>query len=184
MNSSDAPCGGGTIIPYKGCWPKIHPTAFIAPGAVIIGDVEVGPEASVWFGAVLRGDVNFIRVGARSNIQDGTIIHVSSKNLPTIIGDEVTVGHRAVLHACCAQPRSFIGMSSTVLDGAVVETEGMVAAGALVTSGITVPEGELWAGAPAKRLRQLTSEERAEFSPLARQYWALAQEYMGQTSGN
>src|SRR5580693_6024893 len=143
MHSKYAPI----ILAYRGVMPKIDPTAFIAPGAVIIGDVEIGPETSIWFGCVLRGDVNVIRIGARTNIQDGTVIHVASGlqparmgagsgipegGYPTIIGDDVTVGHMALLHACTLADNSFVGMRATVMDGCVVESFAMLAAGALL----------------------------------------------------
>src|ERR1700727_2780979 len=134
------------ILPYRGKLPKIDPHAFVAPGAVIIGDVEIGPDSSIWFGCVLRGDVNHIRIGARTNIQDGTIIHTASglqparmgvaskipeNGYPTIIGDDVTVGHCALLHACTLASNSFVGMRATVMDGCVIESQGMIAAGGL-----------------------------------------------------
>lgn len=181
------------IIPYRGVVPRIDPTAFIAPGAVIVGDVEIGAESSVWFGCVIRGDVNRIRIGARTNIQDGTVIHVASaeqparmgagaapppwQGYPTIIGDGVTVGHMALLHACTLQDRAFVGMKAAVMDGAAIESEGMLAAGALLTPGKTVRKGELWAGSPAKFWRNLSPEDIAQFDLRARQYAELASEY-------
>src|SRR3984957_6717979 len=146
------------ILPYRNILPKIHPAAFIAPGAVIIGDVEIGADSSIWFGCVLRGDVNYIRIGARTNIQDGTIIHTASgqqparmgagskipeDGYPTIIGDDVTVGNLALLHACTLQDKSFIGMKSAVMDGCVIESGAMIAAGAVLTPGKTIPTGQL-----------------------------------------
>jgi carbonic anhydrase/acetyltransferase-like protein (isoleucine patch superfamily) len=116
------------ILPYKNITPKIHPTAFIAPGAVIVGDVEIGAESSIWFGCVLRGDVNVIRVGARTNIQDGTIVHVTKGGQGTHIGDEVTVGHMVLLHDCTLADRSFIGMKAAIIDRAKVESMAMVGA--------------------------------------------------------
>src|SRR5580693_9151572 len=138
MHSKYAPI----ILAYRGVMPKIDPTAFIAPGAVIVGDVEIGPESSVWFGCVVRGDVNIIRIGARTNIQDGTIIHVASglqparmgvtapqDGYPTLIGDNVTVGHMTLLHACTVESNGFVGMQAAVMDGAKIESNGMLAAG-------------------------------------------------------
>ncbi len=179
------------ILPYRGKMPKIDPKAFIAPGAVVIGDVEIGPDSSVWFGCVLRGDVNYIRIGARTNIQDGTVIHTASgqqpasgkskiplDGYPTIIGDDVTVGHMALLHACTVESFGFVGMKSAVMDGAKIEGHGMLAAGALLTPGKTVHKGQLWAGSPAKFLRDLTPDDIAQFDLRASQYADLAREYL------
>lgn len=164
------------ILPYRGVMPKIHPTAFIAPGAVVIGDVEIGEESSIWFGCVLRGDVDVIRVGARSNIQDGTVVHLSH-GAPAIIGDDVTVGHGAILHGCTLKDRSFVGMGATILDLAVVESEAMVGAGALLTMKKVVPAGQLWGGSPARLLRALKPAEMENFARHARHYADLAAEY-------
>jgi carbonic anhydrase/acetyltransferase-like protein (isoleucine patch superfamily) len=139
--------------------PRIHPSAFVAPGAVVVGDVEIGPESGIWYGCVVRGDVNAVRIGARTNIQDGTVIHVSGLGQGTFIGDEVTVGHMALVHACTVESRAFVGMKSCVMDGAHVEGGAMVAAGALVTPGKRVPSGEVWGGNPARRLREVRPEE-------------------------
>jgi carbonic anhydrase/acetyltransferase-like protein (isoleucine patch superfamily) len=134
------------ILPYAGKTPRIHPTAWIAPTAVIIGDVEIGPETGIWYGCVVRGDVNEIRIGARTNIQDGTVIHVAAEGQGTYIGDEITVGHMVLLHACTVESNAFVGMKSCVMDGSYVERHAMVAAGALLTPGKRVPSGELWGG--------------------------------------
>jgi len=181
------------ILPYRGILPKIHPTAFIAPGAVVIGDVEIGAESSVWFGCIIRGDVNKVRIGSRTNIQDGTVIHVASgeqpvsakskippDGYPTLIGDNVTVGHMALLHACTVESHAFVGMKSIVMDGAKIETNGMLATGALLTPGKTLPSGELWTGSPAKLWRKLTDDDIAQFDLRAGQYARLAAEYLAQ----
>ena len=147
------------ILAYRGIAPRIHESAFIAPGATIIGDVEIGAEASVWHGCVLRGDVNRIVIGARSNIQDGTVVHVESDpgggdyretggGLPTVVGEGVTVGHLALLHACTVGDGALIGMGSIAMDGAIVEAGGFLAAGALLPPGKRLPSGELWGGRP------------------------------------
>ncbi len=154
---------GPLIIPWKGVSPRIAADAFIAPNAVIIGDVEIGSKASIWFGCVLRADVNYIRVGARSNIQDGTVVHCESEwpgkqGFATIIGDDVLIGHMVMIHGATLENEAFIGMSSTLLNGTVVEGNAMVAAGALV-AGKRIPRGQLWAGSPAKFMRDLTPEE-------------------------
>lgn len=165
------------ILPYKGIMPKIADDAFIAPNAVIIGDVEIGSKSNVWFNCVIRGDVNIIRIGERTNIQDGTVIHVTRKTGPTKIGSGVTIGHMALLHACTLEDGSFIGMQSTVMDGAVVESGAMVAAGAIVTPNKRIPKGQIWAGNPAKYLRDLKPQE-AEFIKISEDnYVRLAGEY-------
>jgi carbonic anhydrase/acetyltransferase-like protein (isoleucine patch superfamily) len=157
--------------------PTIHPDAFIAPGAVVVGDVHIGKESNVWFGCVIRGDVNTIRIGERTNIQDGTVIHVTSKTGPTKIGSGITIGHSVLLHACTLEDGCFVGMHATVMDGAVVETGGMVAAGALVTYNKRIATGQLWAGNPAKYFRDLKQEEQ-EFIPISAQnYVTLAKAY-------
>ncbi len=142
--------------------PSIHETAFVAPGAVICGDVEVGENASVWYGCVLRGDENRIVVGAGSNVQDGTIIHVDNPEiggLPTLIGENVLIGHKAMLHGATVRDGGFVGMCATMLDGAVVETGGMLAAGAFLSPRKVVPAGEMWAGMPARKFRDLREGE-------------------------
>lgn len=157
--------------------PKIAEDAYIAPGAVIIGDVEIGSQSGVWFGAVIRGDVNFIRIGERTNIQDGTVIHVTRKTGPTRIGSGVTIGHSVLLHACTIEDDAFIGMHSTVMDDAVVEENAMVAAGALVNPRKRVPTGQIWGGNPAQYLRDMKQAE-LDFIPVsADNYVRLAEEY-------
>ena len=136
---------GPTIAAYEGKAPRIHQTAFVAPGACLIGDVEIGPGASVWYNCVLRADLNRIVVGARSNVQDGTVIHVEP-HLPTLIGEDVLVGHMALLHACSVEERAFVGMGSIAMDGAVIGAGAMLAAGALLGPGKTVPAREIKGG--------------------------------------
>ncbi|MBU0723669.1 MAG: gamma carbonic anhydrase family protein [Alphaproteobacteria bacterium] len=165
------------ILPHHGIVPTIDKTAFIAPNAAIIGDVEIGAESSIWFSCTLRGDVNVIRVGKRTNIQDGTILHVQSYGLGCYVGDDVTVGHAALLHACTLEDRSFVGMQACVMDGAVVETHAMVAAGSLVTPGKRVPAGQLWAGRPARYVRDLSPEDIAEISASAKRYCETAESH-------
>ncbi len=165
------------ILPYKGIMPKIAPDAFIAPGAVVIGDVVIGSKTNVWFGCVIRGDVNIIRIGERTNIQDGTVIHITRKTGPTIIGSGITIGHSVLLHACTLEDDCFIGMHATVMDGAVVEKGGMVAAGALVTPNKRVPAGQIWGGNPAKFLRDMKQEEKDYIAKSADNYVKLANEY-------
>jgi carbonic anhydrase/acetyltransferase-like protein (isoleucine patch superfamily) len=153
------------ILPYKDKFPKIDPTALIMPGAVIIGDVEIGAYSSVWPGVVIRGDVNYIRIGSRTNIQDGTVIHVTRPQIAgeqgmTIIGDNITIGHKCMLHACTLENACFVGMGAVVIDGATVKTGGMVAAGAVVTYKKVINSGEIWAGNPAKLLREMKQSEK------------------------
>jgi len=167
----------GLILPWRGLTPRIDPTAFIAANATITADVVIGADSSIWFGCVLRGDVNHIRIGARTNIQDGTIVHVTRETHPTLIGDGVTIGHGAVLHGCVLEDNSFVGMGAVVLDGAVIESGAMVAAGAVVTPGKRVRAGELWAGNPARLLRPLTEAERAFFPVSAANYVELGRSY-------
>lgn len=153
------------LIPFGGKAPRIDPAAFVAPGAVLIGDVEIGPEASIWYNCVLRGDVNRIRIGARTNIQDGSVLHVDSPRpgnpagLPTIIGEDVLIGHMAMLHGCILHDRAFVGLGAIVMDGCEIEGGAMLAAGALLTPGRRIPAGQLWAGRPAKYVRDLSEAE-------------------------
>jgi len=170
------------ILSHNGIAPRIAADAFIAETAVVIGDVEIGAGASIWYGCVLRGDSNSIRIGARTNIQDGTIIHVnhpreSAVGTKATIGADVTVGHMALLHACTLEDSAFVGMKACVMDGAVVEGGGMVAAGALVTPGKRVKRGELWAGSPAKLMRPLSDKERDYLKYAAEHYVELAEIY-------
>lgn len=151
-----------TIAPYNGVWPRIHDTAFIAPGCRIIGDVEIGPDSSVWYNCVIRGDANRIVIGARSNIQDGSVIHCESRSpkrpdgIPTIIGDDVLVGHMAMVHGTVLEDRSFVGIGAITMDGCHLESDSMLAAGAMLTSGKRIPSRQLWGGRPAAFMRELS----------------------------
>lgn len=164
--------------PYFAHIPAISPEAFIAPSSVIIGNVTIGRLSGIWFHCVLRGDVQSITVGDETNIQDGTIIHVTRNTGPTTIGSRVTIGHKALLHACTIQDRSFIGMGAILMDGVVVESGGMVAAGALMTPGKRVRTGEIWAGNPGKLFRNLTKEESDFIEISADNYVQHAKEYL------
>lgn len=166
------------IRPHHGVTPTVAPSAFLAETAVLIGDVEVGEDASIWYGCVLRGDHEPIRVGARTNVQDGTIVHITAGRFPCLIGAGITIGHAAVIHACTLQDECFIGMSATVMDGAVVESGAMVAAGALVPPGKTVPSGELWAGSPAKKMRDLKEADFEHMRRSADKYVLTAKSFM------
>ncbi|GLQ07621.1 gamma carbonic anhydrase family protein [Sneathiella chinensis] len=168
------------IMPILGKTPEIADSAFIARSADVIGDVVIGEDTSVWFNCVVRGDVNYIRIGDRTNIQDGTVVHVSNGTFPALIGDDVLVGHNCIIHGCTLEDASFVGMGTTVLDGAVVESGAMVAAGSLVTPGKRVPTGELWGGSPARFLRNLSDDEAANLTRGAKHYAELAKEYKAQ----
>jgi len=165
------------ILPYKGKLPQIHPTAFIAPGAVIIGDVTIGAKTNIWFGCVVRGDVQSITIGERTNIQDGTIVHVTRVTGPTKIGSGVTIGHQALLHACTVEDGAFIGMGAKMLDGSVVESQAMLAAGALLTPNKRIPSGQIWAGNPAKYFKDLSEKELEFFPQSAANYVLHGEEY-------
>lgn len=166
------------ILPYKSTYPTIAQDSFVAPSADIIGDVVIGNETGIWFGCVLRGDVAEIRVGNRTNIQDGTIVHVTRRGHPTLIGNGVTIGHKAMLHACNLKDHCFIGMSATLMDDVVVETHAMVAAGALVTPGKTIKTGQIWAGNPAKHFRDLTEDEINHIHTSEENYVKHVHEYL------
>ena len=169
----------GLVLPFRNVMPKVAPGAFLANTAVVIGDVEIGAEASIWFGVVLRGDVHHIRIGARTNIQDNSVVHVTEGRFGTVIGNDVLVGHGCIIHGCALEDGSFVGMGSTVLDGAIVEQGAMVGAGSLVTPGKRVKSGELWAGRPAKLLRPLNDLDREAIRSGVRHYIDLAKSYMG-----
>lgn len=147
------------IHPFAGQSPRIDPAAWIAPGAQVIGDVEIGAGASIWYNVVVRGDVMPIRIGARSNIQDGSIVHVTRKLAATTIGEDVLVGHMAIIHGCTLMDRSFVGLGAIVMDGCVIEADGMLGAGALLSPGKVIKSRELWLGRPAKFVRLLSDEE-------------------------
>ena len=174
----DVAAGRGPIYGFEGKTPRIDPSVFVAPSAAVIGDVEIGPGSAVWFHCVLRGDTNFIRIGARTNVQDGTIIHVNAGSFPTIIGDDVTIGHAAIVHACTLKNRAFVAMGATVLDGAVIEEGGMLAAGGLLTPGKVIGPNEMWQGSPARLTRVMSAEERAKFDRTAEHYVELAARYL------
>ena len=175
MISSRQP--GGVILPFKDKHPQIDETAFIAENAVIIGDVTIGTKSSIWYSCVLRGDMNFIRIGNDTNIQDGTVVHVDSKGYPTILGDRVTVGHMALLHACTLKDDAMIGMQACVMDGAVVGKGSLIAAGALVTPGKQIGPGEVWAGRPAKFLRKVGPNDQKMLDYIWPVYDDLSAEY-------
>ena len=177
------------LIPFGGRAPRLDPSAFVAPGAVLIGDIEVGPEASIWYNCVLRGDVNHIRIGARTNIQDGSVLHVDSPRpgnpagLPTLIGEDVLIGHMAMVHGCILHDRAFVGLGAIVMDGCEIEGGAMLAAGAMLTQGKRIPAGQLWAGRPAKYLRDLGEADLAGMALGVAHYVALAKLHAAAVSG-
>jgi carbonic anhydrase/acetyltransferase-like protein (isoleucine patch superfamily) len=165
------------IRAWGGRTPRLADSVWVAESAVIVGDVEIGADSSVWFGAVVRGDVNHIRIGARTNIQDHAILHVTSGTHPTVVGDDVTLGHRVTLHGCTVKDRCLVGIGAVVMDGAVVGEDSMVGAGSLVPPGMVVPPGMLAMGSPARVKRELTREEVDHFRRSASSYAGYAEQY-------
>lgn len=165
------------ILPWRGVSPRIDPSVYLAPTCTILGDVEIGRESSVWFGTVIRGDVHRIRIGQRTNIQDLSMIHVQNGKHDTIIGDEVTAGHRVTLHGCHVGDRCLLGMGCILMDGVRVGNDVIVAAGALLPPGMEVPDGVLVIGAPAKVKRELTEEEKNFLKKSAQNYVEYSREY-------
>ena len=153
--------------------PTLVDDVFIAPGATVVGDVRLGSRSSVWYGCVLRGDINFIQIGEGTNVQDGSIVHLDD-DYPAVVGDYVTIGHAAVIHACIVEDECLIGMNATILDGAVVGRRSIVGAGSLVLQGMKIPSGSLVAGVPAKVKRLLSEEEQDALKPWAEKYVAVA----------
>ncbi|WP_300296711.1 gamma carbonic anhydrase family protein [Ferrovibrio sp.] len=168
------------VLSFGDRHPAIAPDAFVAPNATVIGDTDIGARSSIWFGCVLRGDVNSIRVGSDTNIQDGTVVHVTRAKFGTVIGSGVTIGHLALVHGCTLENHSFVGMQATVMDGCVIESEGMLAAGALLTPGKRIASGELWAGRPARLMRRLDTDELRNIHETAAHYARLAASYRAQ----
>ena len=166
------------LRPYRGRVPAVDPSAYVDETAQVIGDVTIGPECSLWMNVVVRGDVHWIRIGARTNIQDGTIVHVMRGSHPTEIGDEVTIGHAAVIHGCTIQPRCLIGMGAIVLNGADIGADSIVAAGALVPEGLRIAPRSLVMGTPARVRRPLTNDEVATIRDYAARYVAYRLDYM------
>jgi carbonic anhydrase/acetyltransferase-like protein (isoleucine patch superfamily) len=165
------------VMPWNGHHPKLGRGVFVASGAAVIGQVEIGEDSNVWFNTVIRGDVNTIKIGARTNIQDNTTVHVTSKTGPTVIGDNVTIGHNAVIHACTIEDYCLIGMGSTILDGAVIRSNCFIAAGSVVTPGKEMPSGMMVMGSPAKPVRPLTQAELDFLRKSALDYVETAKSY-------
>jgi carbonic anhydrase/acetyltransferase-like protein (isoleucine patch superfamily) len=168
------------IRPFRGIHPQVHPTAFIEESAQIIGDVVVGEQSSVWFNAVVRGDVFYIRIGSRTNVQDGTVIHVSNGTHATILEDEVTIGHNVTLHGCHVERGSLIGIGSIVMDGVRVGEKSLVAAGSLLSPGTQIPPRSLVMGIPARVKRPLTDEEVASLDVFWKNYIEYTRVYLGE----
>ena len=165
------------ISKFEDKFPDMHPSVFVAENAAVIGDVEIGEDSSIWFGSVVRGDVNYIRIGARTNIQNNSVIHVSGGTHPTVLGDEITVGHRVLLHGCTVENRCLIGMGAILMDGVHVGEECLVGAGSLLTPGTIVPPRSLVIGSPARVKRELTHEEIAFLDRSWRNYTELKLRY-------
>lgn len=157
--------------------PELDKTVYVAAGAVIVGAVEVGAQSSIWFGCVLRGDINRIVIGEQSNVQDGTIVHVSD-DFAAVVGNRVSIGHRAIIHACTIGDETLVGMGAIVMDGAVIGPRCVVGAGALVTKGTVVPEGSLVVGSPARIVRGLSMEEQRQNKALAAKYVESSRRFM------
>jgi gamma-carbonic anhydrase len=171
------------IKSLSGISPKIEASAYIADSAVVIGDVHIGKSSSIWFNVVVRGDVNYIRIGDRTNIQDLSLLHVTGRKsednpgAPLLIGNDVTIGHSTTIHGCNIEDGAFIGMKAMVMDHVTVGKGAMVAAGSLVPEGTVIPPGTLWLGSPAKFKRALTAEEQVKAAAIAVSYAALAKKY-------
>ena len=170
------------IRPYRGELPRIHPTAFIDDSAQVIGEVEIGEESSVWMCVSVRGDVNWIRIGRRTNIQDGSVVHGMLNTHPTVLGDNVTVGHGSMVHGCTVEDRCLIGMGVILLNGSHVGTESIVAAGTLLTEGMKIPPRSLVMGSPGKVKRTLTDDEVASIQGYADRYVGYRIDYMNTSS--
>lgn len=168
---------GHMILEHKGVAPEIDPTAYLAPGACVIGDVHIGEKSSLWFNVVVRGDVNFIRIGKRTNLQDGVVVHVTRDTHPTILGDDISVGHSVTLHGCTIEDGCLIGIGATVLDGAVIGAESLVAAGSLVVPGTEIPPRSLVMGGPARVKRSLSDAECADLREIANRYLGYQEDY-------
>ena len=167
----------GSIYSYKGITPKIHPSVFICEGVRIVGDVEIGEQSSVWFNSVIRGDVHWIKIGKRTNIQDLSMLHVTNQRYPLLIGDDVSIGHSVTLHGCTLKDNCLIGMGALILDNATVNSNTIVAAGSVVKENFVVPEGVLLAGVPGKIIRDLKPEEIERVTSTSPNYIKYSQDY-------
>ena len=178
-----------TIAPCNGKMPRIHSSAFIAPGCRIIGDVEIGPDSLVWYNCVIRGDANRVIIGARTNIQDGTVVHCESpkprrpEGFPTIIGDDVLIGHMAMVHGTILEDRSFVGLGAIVMDGCRIESDAMLAAGAMLTPGKVIPSRQMWMGRPAVFTRELNDAQLADMQAGVKGYVINSQRHRASLYG-
>ena len=174
-----------TILPVQGQTPHIPDSCFLAPTATVVGDVQMGEECSVWFNAVVRGDVHFIRLGHRVNVQDNAVIHCTYQKFPTTIGDNVSIGHNAIVHGCTLHDNVLVGMGSIIMDGCVVESNSIIAAGAVLTAGTHVPAGSIFAGIPAKKIKDISPElTKGEVERIATNYVMYASWFEAPTSEN
>ena len=185
LSVTDTRFPGATILPFEGKYPQIHDTAFVAPGARVIGDVVIGPQASVWYNCVLRGDIHRIEVGARSNVQDGSVFHVEgprpdTDGCPTIVGEDCVIGHMAIVHGATLEDRAFVGIGAIAMDDARICTGGMLGAGALLSPGKTIPRGEIWVGRPAKYLRSQDDAQIEKISFQTERYCRLAERHLAE----
>ena len=171
------------IATFLNHMPEIDDRAFIAPTAAVVGAVRIGARSSIWYQVTVRGDNNYVTIGAGTNIQDNSCIHINSREFPTIIGDYVSVGHSALVHACKLGDHSLVGMGAIVMDGAVIESDAMLAAGAMLTPGKRIPSGELWAGRPARKMRTLTPQDIAHNRSIARHYIEVGRAHKYGTDG-
>ncbi|MFW7377621.1 MAG: gamma carbonic anhydrase family protein [Oligoflexus sp.] len=171
-----------SLLPYKGHFPKLGSGVFVASGARLIGDLMIGEESSIWFNVTVRADCHYIRIGKRTNVQDNTVIHVTNSRFPTNIGDDVTIGHSAVLHGCEIKGKTLIGMGAIIMDGVTIPENSIVAAGSLVTPGKSFPEGHLIMGSPAKAVRALTTEESQSLETSIRYYLEYKSHYVPHSS--
>ncbi len=172
------------IITYKGMTPVIRRGALILPETMLIGDVEIGPDASIWFHSVLRGDIHYIRIGKKTNLQDGVLVHTGYGTFPALVGDGVTIGHGAIIHGTEIRNNCLIGMGAKLLNGSLVEEGAIVAAGAVVKENFTVPSRNLVAGVPAKIIREVIEEEYQNILESADHYHELAQSYKGESDAS
>ncbi|PJZ70375.1 gamma carbonic anhydrase family protein [Leptospira perolatii] len=168
----------GSILEYMGKIPEIHDSVFLAPGSQVVGDVKIGKDSSIWFQTLIRGDVNYIRIGENVNIQDMTVVHVARDVYPVEIGNNVSIGHRAVIHGCILKDNSFVGMGATLMDGVELGEYAFVAAGSLVTPGKKIPPGTLAMGSPAKVVREITEKEREMITRTTMNYIKYKNNYL------
>lgn len=164
-------------LPYKGILPKLHETVFVTEGAIIIGDVEIGRDSSVWFNSVVRGDVNYIRIGERTNVQDNSVLHVTHETYPLFVGSEVTIGHNVVLHGCKVGDRCLIGMGAVILDDAEIGADSIIGAGSVITQSARIPERSLVIGTPGKVVRTLSDDEVESIAQSAKNYMGYVKNY-------